>query len=42
MLKRPDEVAELRGKSAAEVTPAGMLRAYQERNRPSRPVVEVP
>jgi small subunit ribosomal protein S5 len=42
MLKRPDEVAELRGKSAAEVTPAGMLRAYTERNRPSRPIVEVP
>jgi small subunit ribosomal protein S5 len=42
MLKRPDEVAQLRGKSAAEVTPAGMLRAYQERNRPSRPIVEVP
>ena len=32
-LKRPDEIARLRGKSAEEVTPAGMLRAYTERNR---------
>ena len=28
-LRRPDEVARLRGKSPEEVTPAGVLRAYQ-------------
>jgi small subunit ribosomal protein S5 len=28
-LKRPDEVARLRGKSPEEVTPAGVLRAYE-------------
>jgi len=33
MLKRPDEVAALRGKTAEEVTPGGMLRAYRERRR---------
>jgi small subunit ribosomal protein S5 len=32
-LKRPDEVAKLRGKSAEEITPAGVLRAYQETQR---------
>jgi small subunit ribosomal protein S5 len=32
-LKRPDDVARLRGKSAEEVTPAGVLRAYQETQR---------
>ena len=32
-LKRPDEVARLRGKSAEEITPAGVLRAYQETQR---------
>jgi small subunit ribosomal protein S5 len=32
-LKRPDEVARLRGKSAEEITPAGMWRAYQETQR---------
>src|ERR1700729_4190904 len=32
-LKRPDEIAALRGKSADEVTPAAMLRAYRERRR---------
>ena len=40
-LKRPEEIARLRGKSAEEVTPAGMLRAYTERNRREKPVVEV-
>ena len=40
-LKRPEEIARLRGKSAEEVTPAGMLRAYTERNRPQKAVVEV-
>lgn len=41
-LKRPDVIAKLRGKSAEEVTPAGLLRAYQGtsgRNVP--PPVEV-
>jgi small subunit ribosomal protein S5 len=32
-LKRPDEVARMRGKSPEEVTPAGVLRAYQESER---------
>jgi small subunit ribosomal protein S5 len=32
-LKRPDEVARLRGKSPAEVTPGGVLRAYEESER---------
>jgi small subunit ribosomal protein S5 len=32
-LKSPDDVARMRGKSPAEVTPAGVLRAYNERKR---------
>ncbi|MGH9076227.1 MAG: 30S ribosomal protein S5 [Acidimicrobiales bacterium] len=32
-LKRPDDIARLRGKSPAEVTPAGVLRAYEETQR---------
>jgi small subunit ribosomal protein S5 len=32
-LKRPDVVARMRGKSPEEVTPAGVLRAYQESER---------
>lgn len=32
-LRRPDEIARLRGKTPAEVTPAGVLRAYDERRR---------
>src|SRR6266567_2255661 len=32
-LKRPDEVARLRGLSPEEVSPAGMLKAYQDRQR---------
>jgi small subunit ribosomal protein S5 len=32
-LKRPDEVARLRGKSPEEVTPSGVLRAYKESQR---------
>jgi len=35
-LKRPDEVARLRGKSPEEVTPAGVLRAYNETRREQR------
>src|SRR6201999_893804 len=32
-LKRPDDIARLRGKTPAEVTPAGVLRAYEETQR---------
>ncbi len=32
-LKSPDDVARLRGKSAEEVTPKGVLRAYRETKR---------
>src|SRR5437588_4634050 len=32
-LKRPDEIARIRGKSPEEVTPAGVLRAYQDTQR---------
>jgi small subunit ribosomal protein S5 len=32
-LKRPDAIARNRGKSAEEVTPPGLLRAYQETRR---------
>ena len=34
-LRRPEEVARLRGKTADEVTPKGVLRAYRERQRSS-------
>src|SRR3977135_470821 len=40
-LRRPDEVAKLRGKSPEEVSSAGMLRAYRERSAPKRDVTEV-
>jgi small subunit ribosomal protein S5 len=40
-LKRPEDIARLRGKSVEEVAPAGMLRAYNERNKPAHAVVEV-
>src|SRR6059058_5593713 len=40
-LKRPDEIARLRGKSPEEVTPKGMLRAYQEKQRGARVPQEV-
>jgi small subunit ribosomal protein S5 len=32
-LKRPDDIARLRGKTPEEVTPSGVLRAYQETQR---------
>ena len=32
-LKRPDEIARLRGRPVEEIAPAGMLRAYNERRR---------
>ena len=34
-LRRPDDVAKLRGKSAEEVSTKGMLAAYRERERPA-------
>jgi small subunit ribosomal protein S5 len=40
-LKRPDEVAALRGKSPEEVTPAGVLRAYRESERGPRTSTDV-
>ena len=40
-LKRPEDVARLRGKSAEEITPKGMLAAYNERNRIAKPIAEV-
>ena len=32
-LKRPDQIASIRGKSPEEVTPRGVLQAYRERER---------
>ena len=40
-LKRPDEVARMRGKSPEEVTPVGVLRAYRESQRGSHVIQEV-
>jgi len=40
-LRRPEDVARLRGKSPEEVSTAGMLRAYKERNTPKPEVTEV-
>jgi small subunit ribosomal protein S5 len=40
-LRRPEEVARLRGKSPEEVSTAGMLRAYRERNMKKTDVTEV-
>ena len=40
-LKRPDEVARLRGKPADEVAPSSMLRAYRERRREADLFTEV-
>lgn len=40
-LRDPDEVARLRGKSPEEVTPKGVLRAYQEGRRARRVITEV-
>jgi small subunit ribosomal protein S5 len=40
-LKRPDDIARLRGKSPEEVTPSGVLRAYQETQRGGRVPTEV-
>lgn len=40
-LKRPDEIARLRGKSPEEVAPPRMLQAYRERQRAAHVPVEV-
>jgi small subunit ribosomal protein S5 len=40
-LRRPEQIAALRGKSAEEVSTKGMLRAYRERNTPKSDVIEV-
>ena len=40
-LRRPDEVAALRGKSPEEITPAGMLAAYRRSERGPHSVTEV-
>ena len=40
-LRRPDDVAALRGKSAEEVSTTGMLGAYRERQRGKLEVTEV-
>ena len=40
-LKRTDEFARLRGKSAEEIAPSGMLKAYQETQRGPHVPVEV-
>src|SRR5664280_2915143 len=40
-LKRPDEIAALRGKTAEEVAPAAMLRSYRERRREADLFTEV-
>src|ERR1019366_552067 len=40
-LRRPEEVAALRGKTPEEVTPAGVLRAYNERRQLARAAGEV-
>ena len=40
-LRRPEEIARLRGKSPEEVSTAGMLRAYRERNMKKPEVTEV-
>ena len=40
-LKRPDEIARKRGLSPEEVSPAGVLRAYQERQRGTHEPTEV-
>jgi small subunit ribosomal protein S5 len=40
-LKRPDEIARLRGKSADEIIPPSVLRAYRERRREGDVFTEV-
>jgi small subunit ribosomal protein S5 len=40
-LRRPDDVARMRGIDAEECSTKGMLAAYRERNRPKHEIVEV-
>jgi small subunit ribosomal protein S5 len=40
-LRRPDDIAKMRGLDAEEVSTKGMLGAYRERNRPKHETVEV-
>ena len=40
-LRRPDDVAKMRGLDAEECSTKGMLDAYRERNRPKHEVTEV-
>lgn len=40
-LRRPDEIAAMRGLSMEEVAPKGMLEAYRERQRAPREIKEV-
>jgi small subunit ribosomal protein S5 len=40
-LRRPDDVAKMRGLDAEECSTKGMLTAYRERNRPKHEIVEV-
>jgi small subunit ribosomal protein S5 len=40
-LRRPDDVARMRGLDAEECSTKGMLAAYRERNRPKHEIVEV-
>lgn len=40
-LRRPEDVAKMRGKSMEEVTPAGVLRAYREHNAVKTAPIEV-
>ena len=40
-LRRPDDIAKLRGKSPEEVSTKGMLNAYRERQRGPKEVTEV-
>jgi small subunit ribosomal protein S5 len=40
-IKRPDDIARLRGKSPEEVTPAGVLKAYNESRRGPHAIQEV-
>jgi small subunit ribosomal protein S5 len=40
-LKRPDDIARLRGKTPEEVTPVGVLRAYNETRRNQRAAQQI-
>jgi small subunit ribosomal protein S5 len=40
-LRRPDEIAKMRGKSAEEVSTVGMLKAYRDRHAKKPEITEV-